>query len=823
MQVSLRWLEDYVDIEMEPEALAERLTMAGLEVEAVERRSPSFSRVVVAKILALRPHPQADRLSLCDVTDGTEVYPLVCGAPNIRVGDWVPLAKTGAILPGGHTIQETRIRGELSTGMLCSEAELGIGSDASGVMIIFRPAAGDEQRTDPKFPLSEVCEKTLTLGEELGEALALTEVIYTISVTPNRADCLSVLGLAWEIAALTGKKIKPPALDLWESAEAVESVASVTIQDPDLCPHYTARIIKDLEIKSSPLWVRLRLEGAGLRAINNVVDATNFVMLEMGQPLHAFDYRYLAEGRIVVRRSREGEIFTTLDGKERVLKSDTLLICDGAKPVAIGGIMGGVNSEVKEDTETVLLESAYFNPLSIRISAKSLGMSTDASFRFERGVDPEGVIRAQNRAALLMAKLAGGVSCRGIIDQHPLQVERVKNIPLRVKRVGAMVGADMEVGEIVPILKSLGMEVQCEERGDCLVTPPTFRLDIAREIDLIEEIVRIRGYDSIPATIPVTVLKPALGERRKNLEERVRGILTGNGYSEIITFSFVTPQWVDRLGFPEGDERRKAVRIKNPLTEDQAVMRTTLLCGLLETMKRNAYTGSLDLKIFEVGKVFSSLREAALPRERNHLGCLLTGMQDDEQWHSQRPADFYDLKGCAESIFTDLKIGEVAFRPDRQEPFLHPGKSSSIIIGGQYAGFIGEVHRDVMEVMDVKATVFVMEIDIDVLSEAFSRRVSYREISRYPSITRDVAFLVSKELDADKMLNFVHENGEELLEKVCIFDVYEGKGIPEGLRSLGLRFNYRSASKTLTDEEITKVHSGIVERIVHLTGARIRG
>lgn len=824
MQVSLRWLKDYVDIEIAPEILAQKLTMAGLEVEAVERRDPAFSRVVVAKILTIKSHPQADKLSLCDVTDGENVYSVVCGAPNIRTGDIVPLAKTGALLPGGATIKEARIRGELSTGMLCSEVELGISSESSGVMILCRPS-GEQSLDGCSFAMSEVYKKPLTLGEELSSALDLQDIIFSIGITPNRPDCLSVIGIAREIAALTGKKLKLPGTALEENEENVERLTSVTVDDPDLCPRYTARIVKNLLIKPSPLWMRLRLEGAGMRAISNIVDITNFVMLEMGQPLHAFDYRYLAEGRIVVRRSRLGEVFTTLDGKERALKPDILLICDGVKPVAIGGVMGGINSEVNDDTETVLLESAYFDPTSIRMSSKRLGMSTDASFRFERGIDPEGVIEAQNRAARLMAKLSSGSICRGVIDRYPRQIKTAANIPLRVRRVCEIVGAEIKASEIITALESLEMTVRRDDQaGDAyLVTPPSFRVDIEREIDLIEEIVRIRGYESIPTTLPLVTLEPVRKGTRKIVEDMIRGNLTGNGYSEVITYSFVSPQWTYRLGIEEGDDRSRLVRIKNPLAEDQSVMRTTLLCGLLETMKRNARLSSFDLKIFEVGRVFISQGKDELPRERNHLGCLLTGIQDDESWQSKKVADYYDLKGCAESILAYLRIGDVKFRSDTHESFLHPGKSSGIMVGGRYAGFLGELHGDVLEALDLNNTAFVMEVDLDIMTDVFSSQILFREVSRFPSITRDVALLVTKQIEAERMLAMVRESGEELLEKVCVFDVYEGKGVPEGLRSLGLRFTYRSPEKTLTDDEITGIHSRIVEKVISATGSCIRG
>ena len=824
MQVSLRWLKDYVDISITPEVLAQKLTMAGLEVEAVERKAPAFSGVVVAKILTVKPHPRADKLHLCDVTDGSNTYSVVCGAPNIRQGDIVPLAKTGALLPGGATIKEAKIRGELSFGMLCSEVELGISSESSGVMILYRPS-GEQANDRYSFAMSEETEKLLTLGEELSSALDLQDVIFSIGITPNRPDCLSVLGIAREIAALTGQKLRLPATSLEENENDVAEVTSVAIADPDLCPHYTARIVKQLAIKASPLWMRLRLEGAGMRAINNIVDVTNFVMLEMGQPLHAFDFRNLAEGRIVVRRSRDGEVFTTLDGKERALKPDILLICDGEKPVAIGGIMGGINSEVNEETETVLLESAYFDPISIRLSSKWLGMSTDAAFRFERGIDPEGVVKAQNRAARLMASLCSGSICRGIVDCHPRQVKAAENIPLRVRRVPEIVGAEIKADEIIAALESLEMTVVKDgQAGDAyLVTPPPFRVDIEREIDLIEEIVRIRGYESIPTTLPLVTLEPIRRGARKTVEEMLRGNLTGNGYSEVITYSFVSPQWISRLGIEESDERSRSVVIRNPLGEDQSVMRTTLLGGLLETMKRNVRLSTFDLKIFEIGKVFLAREKDELPCERNHLGCLLTGIQDDGSWQAKKVADYYDLKGCVESILANLRIRDVKFCSYMPQPFLHPGKSSGIMVGESYAGFLGELHGDILEALDLNNTAFILELDLDVITDLFSRQISFREVSRFPAITRDVALLVTKEIEAQVMLAMVQEAGEELLEKVGIFDVYEGKGVPEGQRSLGLRFTYRSSEKTLTDDEITGIHSRIVEKVISATGACIRG
>lgn len=803
MKVSLRWLKDYVDIDIEPRDLADRLTMAGLEVDSVEPFRPSFEGVVTAKILSVKPHPQSEKLHLCEVTTGDTVLPIVCGAPNVRAGQVVPLAKVGAVIPGGFAVKSSRIRGELSEGMLCSEDELAIGEDNTGILVL------------PDH---------LPLGRDLIEALGLGDTVFDIGVTPNRSDCLSIIGIAREIAALTGGKLRYPRIRFAESSEDIRGVTSVRILDPDLCPRYSARMIRKVKIKPSPRWMRLRLEAVGLRSINNVVDITNFVMMELGQPLHAFDFRFLKEGRIVVRRSRHGEPFVSLDGKTRTLNAETLMICDGVKPVAIAGIMGGENSEVKDDTETVLLESAYFNPTTIRRGGKWLGMSTDAAFRFERGIDPEGVIRALNRAAQLMAELAGGEVLKGYIDEYPKKIETAKNIPLRKDRITEILGIKPTPTEIRRILRGLEMTVEKGRGGYFEVTPPTFRVDLLREIDLIEEIARVQGYGAIPTTLPAIPAREAAGDARRSFEDGVRTVLTGYGYQEVINYSFTTPLSADVLGLPGADNRRQFVRIANPLTEEQSVMRTGILFGLLDTARRNVRAGCHDLKIFELGKIFIHQKEGELPLEEERIGGLVTGARYDRLWHfKDLEADFYDLKGCVENLLEALKIREAEFPPRTDLPYLHPGRSCGIRIRGRDAGCLGEVHPDVLGRLDLSRRVTVFDLSVDVLLGAYSRKVRYREFSRFPAITRDVALLVRKDLDARGILEILRENREELLENVDIFDVYSGKGVPEDMKSLGLRMTYRSAMRTLTDEEISPIHSRIIGNLVQATEARIRG
>ena len=802
MLVSLKWLKDYININITAEELADKLTMAGLEVDEIKTIRPLFSGVVTAKILSVKPHPAADKLSLCDVTDGAKTYRVVCGAKNIKAGNVVPLAKVGANIPGGHTIKSSVLRGEKSDGMLCSEAELETGDNSSGI-----------------WQLPE----NLTLGESLENALDLNDTVLDVSITPNRSDCLSMIGIAREVAAITGGKIKIPVGRIHESLKEISLLASVAIIDADLCPRYSARLLKNVKVGSSPAWMKTRLEAAGFRSINNVVDVTNFVMLEMGQPLHAFDFRFLEKGKIVVRKSKDGEEFTSLDGKTRKLPADTLLICDGIKPVAIGGIMGGLNSEVKDDTQVVFLESAYFNPVSIRRSARKLAMPTDASFRFERGVDPEGVIIALNRAAQLIADISGGNICKNCIDEYPHKILPVKDITLRLSRICQLTGTVIEAREVIKILQGLGMIVGKAGKDNFLVTPPSFRIDIKREIDLIEEVIRIYGYDRIPVKLPNVAVIQMASNPRMDLEEKIRQILTGTGYTEVVNYSFVNPESVDYLCLPENDERRRLVRIKNPLVEDQSVMRTTMVFGLLDTMKKNNNNGLFDLKIFEMGCIFINRKTDELPEEKNMLACLLTGATTDNLWGNKVNADFYDLKGCLENIFYDFKLTKCSYSSSISEPFLHPGKSCGIYIGEVSAGYMGQVHPDVLERMGLKNNAYVLEINLDILANQVGNVISYKEISKFPAVTRDVAFLIPTEMETNHMVDIVLHQSEELLENVLIFDIYTGKGIADGIKSMGLRFSYRAPDRTLTDVEVNNIHDKIVQNTIGLSGAKIRG
>ena len=681
--------------------------------------------------------------------------------------------------------------------------------------------------------------------------------LLDIDVLPNRGpDCFSHLGVAREISAILNLKLEAKDYNIKEEKHKAKDFVTLSVKNSKDCLRYTARVIVDVKVAPSPKWIRDRLKLLGLKPINNIVDMANYAMLETGQPLHAFDFRHLEEGRNVVRGSSEGEEFISLDEKTRVLSADTLMICDGVKPVAVAGIMGGLNSEVVDDTETVLLESAYFDPSTIRRSSKRFGMGTDAAFRFERGVDPEGVIRALNRAAQLIAELSDGSICKNLIDQYPKKIKTAKDIPLRIHRVNEILGTEIDAEETKNILESLEMKVKKSSQpslpkssrlslpksarlsssksarlsssksgeGDYAVTPPSFRVDISREIDLLAEISRLYGYDNLPISLPPVSSGSEVKDRKKTLIDNIRVILNGYGYSEVINYSFTTPESANILRFKGDDKSRRFVGIKNPLVEDMSVMRTGLVYGLLDTMKKNMNAGNFDLKIFETGKIFIGKEKGELPVEEERIGALLTGSRYDDLWHfKELLSDFYDLKGCVENLFDALGIHDIQFKSDVDLAFLHPGRSCRILAGKKDAGFLGEIHPKVLEKMDITPRAVVFELDLHVLLDMFSEKMSYREVPRVPSVSRDVAFVIDKMMESKEILMLALKKGEELLENIEIFDVYYGTGVPEGKKSLAVRFTYRSSDRTLTDKEVSEVHERVIKKIIDSTGAKIRG
>ncbi|RKY00673.1 phenylalanine--tRNA ligase subunit beta, partial [Candidatus Poribacteria bacterium] len=697
-------------------------------------------RVVVGRVLKVERHPNADRLRLCSVDVGGEVLRIVCGAPNVREGMLAPVALPGSKLPIGMTVGVATIRGVESQGMLCSEKELGLSEEAAGLM---------------ELP------EDLEVGKPLTEALDLPIVVLDLDLTPNRPDCLGVYGVAREISAITGNQLKPLKISFEEGETPVEEMTSVTIEAPDLCPRYTARVILGVKVGPSPYWMKRRLEAVGLRPINNVVDVTNYVLMELGHPLHAFDYDKLAEGRIIVRRARDGERIVTLDGVERELRGDMLVIADPEKAVAIAGIIGGEETEVTEGTVNVLLESAYFNPISIRRTSKALGLTTEASYRFERGADVEGAALASARAAQLIQMLAGGTICKGMFDAYPEKIERAR-IRFRPERCNFLLGTEIEPSEMEGIFRRLGFGVEHNPDGTMTVDVPTFRPDVTREVDLIEEVARIYGYDRIPASLPKGEVPEPEINLRERLREIARDVMTGAGLSEAINFSFYNPKWFDMLGLGEDDPRRRTIKLRNPLSEEQSVMRTTLVPSLIENVARNVRHQTRDVKLFELARTFwvNPDDPQGLPIEREMLGGVLSGSVSTGVWcDREREPDFFDVKGIVEELLERFGITDFRFIRSN-EPFLHPGRSADLIRAGRKLGFLGEVHPDVLERWEIPQRVYLFELDFDVLVEAANLDRAFKPIPQYPKIRRDIAVLVDVDLRPHKNRQPAHKLGQ---------------------------------------------------------------
>jgi len=792
MKVSLNWLKDYVEIRMDWKELAHLLTMAGLEVEGATPVGEGFDKVVVAEILSIRRHPNADRLSLVEAKTHQESYSVVCGATNIKVGQKVPLALVGARLPNGVEIKRSKIRGVLSEGMLCSEIELGLGQEASGIMILPPP---------------------LPLGTELAEGMGLKDTVLDISITPNRPDCLCVMGVAREIAALTRQKMKVPLPSLSDGGEEIHQKTSVTVLDQDLCPRYVARMIEGVKIGPSPRWMSDRLEKVGIRSINNVVDVTNYVMMEYGQPLHAFDFEFLEEGRIVVRRAKEGEEFVTLDGVKRTLDGEMLMICDGVKPVAIAGVMGGLNSEIKEDTSRVLLESAYFDPAGNRRTSRKLGMETEAAYRFGRGINYGGCLSAANRASQLIQELAGGRVTEGVVDVYPAPI-RPKPIRLRVRRIHQVLGTAVSAKEARDYLENLELEVQEEKEDVLVVKPATFRGDLEREIDLIEEVARLNGYDRIPITIPTGPPSPEKRSKEFLVERKVIELLIVHGYHEVVNYSFTSPLFGDKIGLPPDDPRRQALRILNPLAEDFSVMRTTLIPGLMETVEYNLSRKNSSLKLFELKKVFLPQAGERLPREVKFLAGLAMGFDSGPHWaFPQRPVDFYDIKGCVEDLLGALQIKNAKFSKTEELPYLHPGKASQVVVDHEVLGVLGEIHPEVLGRYEIRGKGYLFEMDFSKMVKWAGEERRFQLLPKFPAVYRDLSVVVDRAMEAERVMETIRTFRQPYVEEVTLFDLYQEPPIPEGKKGISYRIRYQAKDRTLTDEEVNQYHEEILSRL----------
>lgn len=797
MKVSLSWLKDYIDINMDPADLAQALTMAGLEVDSVSDRYAYLDGVIVGRIEEVGPHPKADKLKICRVNTGDRQLSVVCGAPNVREGMLAPLALPGTVLPDGSRLEKSVIRGERSQGMLCSDAELGLGDDPGGIMVL---------------------ESSLKVGGNLAQNLGLSDTVFELDLTPNRPDCLSVIGIAREIAAIQKTPLRYPDYTIEDKTDAIHKLSSVRIEAPDHCPRYSARLVENVKVEKSPFWLQNRLLSVGLRPINNIVDITNFVMMETGQPLHAFDFDCLAENRIVVRLASQGEKFATLDEKERMLESEMLMICDGEKAVAVGGVMGGLNSEIENDTNRVLIEGAYFNPVSIRRTSKKLGLNTDASHRFERGVDPEGTIRAVNRSAKLMVEIGGGTLVDGIIDEYPNH-QPVKSVALSIKRANRLLGTHLDRNRIRHLLESIEFKVEAPNKNEdgLTVSAPTYRVDITRPEDLMEEVARLHGYNNIPTTHPTMPAEGRPPADRLVLRNRLKRLMSGFGFTEVITYSFDSESSGDRLQIKADDARRSMIHILNPLTEDQAVMRTSLVPGILSTTGYNIARQIKNLKLFEIGKVFLKKDTQSLPLEPEFLIALWTGARDEASWYNRQiPCDFYDIKGIAEGLLRALKIDGLCYTamPAESCEYTRSGHTAQIVAADSVVGLVGEIHPRVLGSFDLKQPAFIFELQLDKVAELIPETRFSKPIPRFPAIYRDITIIIDRRIETQAVLATVASFHEELVEHLHLFDVFEGDPIAAGKKSVSFRVTYRSSGKTLEDDDVNELHKSITDKLL---------
>jgi phenylalanyl-tRNA synthetase beta chain len=804
MLVSLKWLRELVDIDLDVPALVDLLDMTGTKVEAVHA-AETTGDVVVGRILTKERHPEADKLWVTTVDVGRdEPLQIVCGAQNFEAGDVVPVALVGATLPNGVTIKKAKLRGVVSEGMNCSAAELGLGSDHSGLLLLPRDAP---------------------LGMPFFEYNGTADTVLELEITPNRPDCLSVAGIAREVGAVTGKASRVPASRPEESGEPASASVSVSIEDPALCPRYTARLIRDVRIGPSPEWLAERVTATGARSISNVVDVTNYVMFELGQPLHAFDAATItADGQrraIAVRAARSGERLVTLDGQDRDLASDTLVIADPTGPIALAGVMGGALTEVTGATVDVLLESACFAPASVGRTSRRLALISEASQRFERGVDPNGCVSALDRAAELLAEVSGGTVAPGVVDAYPVPVTPAV-VPLRLSRMNALLGTDLPGSVATGILERLGLTVAPgEDAGAPLVTVPTFRPDLTREADLIEEVLRVHGMEKVVSTLPAGRGRVGGLTAEQRLAERVGVALRGAGLTEAVTWSFADPTDAARLGWelPAADS---PVRLLNPMSADQSELRMTTLPGLLRAVAHNRNRGVVDVHLYEVGVVWTTSPGRKLPRERAVVAGVLAGSWKRPGWNDRPPAlDLFDAKGALDSVVEELGVARFKVRA-LDLPWLQPGRSSEVLVGGQVVGWLGEVHPSVLASYECAGPVAVFEVQLKPLLEAARDIRPFVDLPRFPGVKIDLAIVVDEGVTAERAEQAIGSAGGKLLESVRLFDVYRGEGVPEGAKSLAFSLVYRDSARTLTSEEVERAHDKLVRKVNAALGGRLR-
>ncbi|WP_026701438.1 phenylalanine--tRNA ligase subunit beta [Salibacterium aidingense] len=806
MLVSYQWLKDYVDIDdIGVEETAERLTRGGVEVDMLHPRSEGIQNVVVGYVEACDPHPEADKLRVCRVNTGGETASIVCGAPNIKAGQKVITAKPGAVLPGGMKIEKTTLRGQESEGMICSLQEIGI--EQKLVM---------KQFMDGIYVFPENAET----GGDAIEELALRDTVLELDLTPNRPDCLSMLGVAYEMAALLDRDVIHPETGHQENSESASDYISVQVDVPEDNPYYGAKVVKNIVISASPQWIQNRLTAAGIRPINNVVDITNYVLMEYGQPLHAFDLDKLGSSEIVVRRAQDGESMTTLDEEERTLSSEHMVITNGKEPAALAGVMGGAFSEVQEDTTTVLLEAAYFKPARVRKTSRETGIRSESSIRFEKGIDSGRVEEAAERAAALLEKYAGGEVLQGTVevDNRPAENKKIQTSTAQLNR---LLGMEMSAEEVLSIFRRLRLPA-VENNSGIMVEVPTRRPDLDIEVDLAEEAARLYGYEYIPTTLPKGVTTPGFLTADQRKRRRMRRYLERAGLHEALTYTLTSPSHSGRLQLQELPGK---VEVTMPMSEERSTMRTSLLPQLLDTVQYNRNRQITDAAVFEMGSIFIGEEGNTLttqPQEKNVLAAAVTGWWDAHLWQGEKKkTDFFVVKGVLEGLFEEIGIFDhIEFiRSDHNE--LHPGRSADIYLDGKYAGFLGQMHPSVEKEWEIKET-YVFQLDVDLLLTFEADPLFYETVPRYPAVTRDIALVVEEQVTAGEVRRVIAEAGGSLLHQVTLFDVYQGEKLEPGQKSLAFSLVYLDPERTLTDEEVAETHNHVLSELQEKVKASLR-
>lgn len=794
MLVPLKWLRDYVDIDIDTQEFADMMTMTGSKVEKVDFFGKETNGVEVCKILEIEQHPDADRLKVTkvEVANG-EILQIVTNATNIKVGDFVPVARIGAVLPGDFKIKKGKLRGVLSEGMFCGAEELTIPS-----------AFVEDHKKDGIYILDH--QDSFELGMDVRDVLGINDALIEFEITSNRPDCRSIIGIAREAAVTLGKELKYPEIKVQACDE--EMSFEIDIQT-DLCKRYCGRVVKDVKVGPSPYWMQRKLIEAGMRPISNIVDITNYVMLELGQPLHAFDLDDIKYNKMTVKMAEEGEKFTTLDGVERTLTSDMLVIGNKDKTLDLAGIMGGENSEIKDTTTSIFIEGASFAKENIRATSKKLGLRTEASSRFEKGIDINLTEEAVNRACQLIEELGCGTVLNGMLDYYP-QKEEVQKVTVNPVRINKLLGVNVPMDQFINILESLEFKCNLVSSEVLELEVPTFRLDITEDADILEEIARIYGYDNIPSASLEGNATAGVKTEKQKFIDNVKSNSIACGLNEILTYSFVSPRGVDKINLPADDEKRNFVKIMNPLGEETSVMRTTLIPNMLDVISTNISHKVEEVSAFECGNTF--IPQEGLPIETKKY-CV--GMYGKE-------VDFFVLKGVVESILNNVGLKGYEIEPETTNLTFHPGRCAKIVYNNIYIGTFGELHPDVIENYNLGQRVYVAEINIDTVFENLNLTKSYNPLPKYPSTSRDIALIVKDEVFVKQMEDIIKANGGDLVESYKLFDVYKGAQIEEGHKSIAYSITYRSKEKTLTDEDVAKVHEKILSELSEKLNANLR-